>query len=154
MSIGHTESRNNYNEVHQGEYMSISGVRPSDWGRFLRDKDIPMNSLRGGVAIFKYYLHSECSGNLICAATRYKGIQSQKNMKLAYQLVDTYNQIMTLEKQRDPESFGLNGKKLTTKINVNSTLNKVDPKDPKDSKNSRKNLKTQKPISNTGHKSI
>lgn len=106
--------------------MSISGVRPSDWGRFLRLKNIPMNSLRGGVAVFKYYLNEECNGNMICAATRYKGIQSQKNMKLAYQVVNTYNQIMALEKQRDPEAFGLNGKKPTTKLN--GVSNKVDTK--------------------------
>lgn len=107
MSIGHTESRNRYDVVHQGEYMSISGVRPSDWGKFLRNKDIPMNSLRGGVAVFKYYL-TECNGDMLCAAKQYKGIQSQKNMKLAYTLVDTYNKILALEKQRDPEAFSLN----------------------------------------------
>ena len=95
--------------------MSISGVRPSDWGRFLRFKNIPMNSLRGGVAVFKYYLAEECNNNMLCAAQKYKGIQSQKNMKLAYQVVNTYNKIMELEKQRDPEAFGINGKKPTIK---------------------------------------
>lgn len=87
-----------------------------------------MNSLRGGVAVFKYYLNEECNGNMICAATRYKGIQSQKNMRLAYQVVNTYNQIMALEKQRDPEAFGLNGKKPTTKMNAIGVSNKVDIK--------------------------
>lgn len=77
-----------------------------------------MNSLRGGVAVFNYYLKEECNNNMICAAQRYKGIQSQKNMKLAYTLVNTYNKIMELEKQRDPEAFGINGKKLTTKIST------------------------------------
>lgn len=115
MDIGHTESRNNYSEIHQGEYMSISGVRPSDWGRFLRNKNIPMNSLRGGVAVFKFYLQ-ECNGDMICAAKGYKGIQSSKNMKLAYTLVDAYNKILALEKQRDPEAFGINGKKPTQNI--------------------------------------
>ena len=77
-----------------------------------------MNSLRGGVAVFNYYLKEECNNNMICAAQRYKGIQSQKNMKLAYTLVNTYNTIMGLEKKRDPEAFGINGKKLTTKIST------------------------------------
>lgn len=76
-----------------------------------------MNSLRGGVAVFKYYMQ-ECNGNMICAAQRYKGIHSSKNMKLAYTLVDAYNKIMALEKQRDPEAFGINGKKPTTKLGV------------------------------------
>ena len=119
MVIGHTESRNDYEAVHQGEYISVSGVRPSDWSRFLRGKDIPINSLRGGVAVFKYYLNEECNGKpnaMLCAATRYKGIQSSKNMKLAYQVVNTYNKIMELEKQRDPSAFGTNGKKPTTKF--------------------------------------
>lgn len=119
MVIGHTESRNDYEAIHQGEYMSVSGVRPSDWSRFLRGKDIPINSLRGGVAVFNYYLHEECNGKpnaMLCAATRYKGIQSSKNMKLAYQVVNTYNKIMELEKQRDPSSFGTNGKKPTAKF--------------------------------------
>lgn len=125
LTVGHTESRNRYDTIHQGEYISISGVRPSDWGRFLRFKNIPMNSLRGGVAVFKYYMQ-ECGGNMTCASQKYKGIQSSKNMKLAYQLVDTYNKIMALEKQRDPEAFGLNGKKPTTKLN--NVSNKVDTK--------------------------
>ena len=99
--------------------MSISGVRPSDWGRFLRVKNIPMNSLRGGVAVFNYYLKQECNNNMLCAAQRYKGIQSQKNMKLAYTLVNTYNKIMELEKQRDPTSFESNGKKPTIKLAEN-----------------------------------
>ena len=120
MSIGHTESRNRYHVIHQGDYTSISGVRPSDWGRFLRNKNIPMNSLRGGVAVFKYYMQ-QCGGNMVCAAKSYKGIQSSKNMKLAYVLVDAYNKILALEKQRDPEAFGLNGKKPLTKINNDKT---------------------------------
>lgn len=133
LTIGHTESRNRYDTIHQGEYMSISGVRPSDWGRFLRFKNIPMNSLRGGVAVFKYYMQ-ECGGNMTCASQKYKGIQSSKNMKLAYQLVDTYNKIMALEKQRDPEAFGLNGKKPTTKLGLTPTVNKVKIKNKKGKK--------------------
>ena len=81
-----------------------------------------MNSLRGGVAVFNYYLHNECNGNMICAAKQYKGIQSSKNMKLAYTLVNSYNKIMELEKQRDPSSFGINGKKPTAKILGNETI--------------------------------
>ena len=60
--IGHTESRNRYNIVHPDpRNIGIVGATPSQWGRFLKIRKIPINSLRAGVVIFNYYLKEEKS---------------------------------------------------------------------------------------------
>lgn len=87
-----------------------------------------MNSLRGGVAVFNYYLKHECSGNMLCATKKFKGIQSTKTMDRAYKLINVYNTIMELEKKRDPEAFGINGKKPTPKLGERSLIIKQTPK--------------------------
>lgn len=108
--IGHTETRNDYNKKHPNPMnIGIIGATPSQWSRFLKNKGIPINSLRAGVAIFKFYL-KECNGNQICAMEKYKGIQSQKTKPMAIKFIKQYNEVLALERKRDPESFYKKGK--------------------------------------------
>ena len=103
--IGYTETRNDYNKQHPNPMnIGIVGATPSQWGRFLKNQGIPINSLRAGVAIFKHYMR-ECRNNPVCAMEKYKGIQSTKMKPMAYNFIKQYNQVLALEKQRDPESF-------------------------------------------------
>ena len=68
--IGHTESRNRYNIIHPDpRNIGIVGATPSQWGRFLKIRKIPINSLRAGVVIFNYYLIE--NNNLIRKNNKY-----------------------------------------------------------------------------------
>lgn len=103
--IGHTESRNRYNIKHPDpRNVGISGVTPSQWGKFLKNKGIPINSLRAGVEIYKYYLE-QGNNNYLYAMEKYKGIQSEKTKPMAVKFVRQYKEVLALEMKRDPVSF-------------------------------------------------
>jgi hypothetical protein len=99
--IGHTETRNRYNIKHPDpRNIGISGATPSQWGKFLKKRKIPINSLRAGVEIYKYYL-KQCSNNHICAMEKYKGIQSDKTKPMAVKFVKQYKEVLALELKRN-----------------------------------------------------
>lgn len=111
LTLGYTETRNNYNKSHPNpNNIGIIGATPSQWGKFLKNKNIPINSIRAGIAIYKEYL-KDCNGNQLCALKKYKGSTTDKTTHLATKVLNAYNQILVLEKQRDPEAFGVKPKK-------------------------------------------
>ena len=99
--IGHTESRNRYNIIHPDpRNIGIVGATPSQWGRFLKIRKIPINSLRAGVVIFNYYLKEECKQNYICAMEKYKGILSAKTKPMAIKFIKQYKEVLALDRNR------------------------------------------------------
>ena len=99
--LGHTETRNRYNIKHPDPLnFGIVGVTPSQWGKFLKKRKIPINSLRAGITIYKHYL-KECKNNQICAMEKYKGIQSDKTKPMAIKFVKQYREVLALEKKRE-----------------------------------------------------
>lgn len=113
MTVGHTETRNRYDRPHSNlDWVGISGTTRSIWGKHLRNKNIPLNSLRAGVYVFKLY-RAECNNNLMCAAKKYKGVQSKKTEHIASTLVNAYLEIVALEKAR--KNIGVTKKVVTPK---------------------------------------
>jgi hypothetical protein len=99
MSIGHSETRNRYNILHAGnKWIGISGIAPS-WIPRLKRAGIPINSLRAGLFVYKYYL-KECRGNEVCAMKKFKGSISPKTLHIVMVPLKAYKQIVELEKQR------------------------------------------------------
>lgn len=99
MSIGHSETRNRYNIIHSGnKWIGISGIAPS-WIPRLKRAGIPINSLRAGLYVYKYYLR-ECKGNEVCAMKKFKGSVSPKTLHIVMTPLKAYKQIVELEKQR------------------------------------------------------
>ena len=99
MSIGHSETRNRYNIIHFGnKWIGISGIAPS-WIPRLKRAGIPINSLRAGLYVYKFYL-KECGGNDICAMKKFKGSVSPKTLQIVMVPLKAYKQIVELEKQR------------------------------------------------------
>ena len=98
MSIGHTETRNNYFKKHLGNWLGISGISPS-WIPRLKKAGIPINSLRAGLFVYKWYLR-ECNGNEVCAMKKFKGSISQKTLPIVMIPLKASKQIIELEKQR------------------------------------------------------
>lgn len=74
-----SESWLDYTEVHQGKYIDVCGVDPEHWKEYLEDKNINLNTLVGGQAVYLYYLEQQ--GSKRKALLKYKGVENSVKVK-------------------------------------------------------------------------
>ena len=74
-----SESSLNYGAVHQGRYTNVCGVDPI-WKPYLKERNIPYNSLQAGWEIYMYYYHKN-SKNRLKAILEFKGVEHNQKVK-------------------------------------------------------------------------
>lgn len=86
--LAFSESSLDYNVKHPGNIaQGICGVTPS-WNDFLRERQIPKNSIKACIEIYNHLL-SEHDYNHRKALKNYKGIKSKRNMWIVDKVLKT-----------------------------------------------------------------
>ena len=83
-----SESSLNYNANHQDLYIGICGVDGRYWKEHVNDLGYKVNSLRGGIEVYKYYL--EKYQDKRTALLKFKGVIHNKKVE---KIVDKIIQI-------------------------------------------------------------
>ena len=75
----YSESSLDYGAIHQGRYTNVCGVDPL-WKSYLRERNVPYNSLQAGWEIFLYY-YEKNNHDKLKAILEFKGVSKNKKVK-------------------------------------------------------------------------
>jgi hypothetical protein len=79
LTLCFSESSLDYSAVHQGRYTNICGVDPL-WKDYLKERNVPYNSLQAGWEIFLYY-YEKNNHNKLKAILEFKGVEKNAKVK-------------------------------------------------------------------------